>query len=101
FAAALGQLMPARVGRVEVRDGELLFRDLAAPRHRRIWLHRIELVAETLASRARFAGARPATVRASTTLDRSGAVTLFVVADPFASKPDFAGNLVVRGRQTP
>ncbi|HVV53544.1 MAG TPA: hypothetical protein VHO06_28060, partial [Polyangia bacterium] len=33
LAPTLRQILPARVDRIEVRDGELLFRDLALPRH--------------------------------------------------------------------
>ena len=48
--------------RIEVRDGEVLYRDLTAPRHPQIWLHALELSAENLATREELAGGRPATV---------------------------------------
>jgi hypothetical protein len=93
----LGNLIPARIDRIEVRDGEFLFRDLTAPRHPEIWVHGIELATENLATRPSLAGGRPATINAAATLGHSGELTLFVSADPFNHKPDFAGNVALRG----
>ena len=95
--AALKKLMPTRVARVEVREGELLYRDVAASRHLEIWLHDIELAAENLATREKLARGRPATVSARATLGKSGTVTFFASADLFAAKPEFSGNLTLHG----
>jgi len=95
--AALDQVIPARVDRIEVRGGEFLFRDLTEPLHPELWLHRVELAAENLATRPRLAGGRPATVSGSAKLGRSGDVTLFASANLFAHAPEFAGNVAVRG----
>ena len=54
--AALRKVIPAHVERIEVRDGELRYRDLTAPRHPQIWLHGLELSAENLATREALAG---------------------------------------------
>jgi hypothetical protein len=83
--------------RLEVRKGELLFRDLAMPRHPEIWVHHLELAAENLATRRKLAGGEPATLAASAELGRSGRVTLFVSANLFASPLEFAGRLEERG----
>ena len=95
--AALARVTPARVARVEIRDGEVLYRDLTAPRTPEIWLHDIELAMENLATRPNLAGGRPATVSGRAKLGRSGTVTLFVSANPFASKLAFAGEAAVKG----
>ena len=95
--ASLQKLLPARANRVEVRDGEFLFRERASPRHPQIWVHHIELVVENVATRRGLAGGEPATVSARATLGHSGAATLFASADPFAAKPEFAGTLALRG----
>jgi len=95
--AALEKILPGRIERIEVRDGEFLYRDLSAPRHPEIWLHRIELATENLTTRAPLAGGRPATVSASAKLGRSGDLTFFASANPFAPKLDFAGNVELRG----
>ena len=97
IGAALEKVLPARVDRVEVREGEFLYRDVTAPRHPEIWLHDIELAAENLTTRKRLAGGRPATVSARATLGKSGTVTFFASADLFAAKPEFAGQLSLRG----
>jgi hypothetical protein len=89
--AALRKVIPARVQRIEVRGGEVLYRDLTAPRRPQIWLHALELSAENLATREELAGGRPATVNASAKLGKSGDVTLFVSANPFAKSLEFAG----------
>ena len=95
--AALRKVIPARVQRVEVRDGEILYRDLTAPRHPQIWLHALEVSAENLATREELAGGRPATVNASAKLGKSGDVTMFVSANPFADKLEFAGETSLKG----
>ena len=94
---ALRKVIPARVQRIEVRDGEILYRDLTAPRHPQIWLHALELSAENLATREELAGGRPATVNASAKLGKSGDVTMFVSANPFADKLEFAGEMSLKG----
>ena len=95
--ATLEKLFPARVDRIEVRGGELLVRDHNAPRRPEIWVHGLELAAENLTTRSHLAGGRPATASASAKLGRSGELTFFVSANPFARSPDFAGNLALRG----
>jgi len=94
---ALARVTPARVTRVEIRDGEVLYRDLTAPREPEIWLHGIELAVENLATRPKLAEGRPTTISGRAKLGRSGDVTLFASADPFASKLAFAGEFGVRG----
>jgi len=94
---ALERVMPARIARVEIRDGEVLYRDLTAPREPEIWLHGIELAVENLATRPKLAEGRPVTISGRAKLGRSGDVTLFASADPFASKLTFAGEFGVRG----
>jgi len=95
--AALARVTPARIARLEIRDGEVLYRDLTAPRTPEIWLHDIELAMENLATRPNLAGGRPTTVSGRAKLGRSGTVTLFVSANPFANKLAFAGEAAVKG----
>jgi len=94
---ALTGLMPARINRVEVRDGEVVYQDLTAPRDPKIWVHEIELAVENLATRSKLAGGRPLTASGSARLGRSGDVTTFVSANPLAPKLEFAGQLAVKG----
>jgi hypothetical protein len=93
----LSQLLPARVDRIEIRGGDFVFQDLTAPRQPSIGLHRIEVAAENLATRAGLAHGQPATVSASAELGKSGAVTAFMSADLFAKQLSAAGNAELRG----
>jgi hypothetical protein len=97
LSAQLRELTPVRIDRVEILRGELLFRDAGEPRHPELWVHRLELAAENLATRPRLAGARPTTVTARGVLGRSGELELFASADPFASPLELAGRLRVVG----
>jgi hypothetical protein len=74
-------LMPARINRVEVRDGEVLYRDLTAPRDPQIWVHEIELAVENLATRRSWRAAGRSRSSGSAKLGRSGDVTMFVSAN--------------------
>jgi hypothetical protein len=94
---ALERVLPARVDRVEIRDGEVLYRDLTAPREPEIWVHGIELAVENVTTRPKLAEGRPVTVTGRAKLGRSGDVTLFASADPFASQLAFAGTFGLKG----
>jgi len=94
---ALTRVMPARINRVEVRDGEVVYQDLTAPRDPKIWVHEIELAVENVATRSKLAGGRPAMASGRAKLGRSGDVTMFVSANPLAPKLEFAGQLAVKG----
>ncbi|HXU02662.1 MAG TPA: hypothetical protein VN903_16975, partial [Polyangia bacterium] len=56
-----------------------------------------ELAVENLATRPKLAEGRPTTISGRAKLGRSGDVTLFASADPFASKLTFAGEAAVKG----
>jgi hypothetical protein len=97
---ALLRTLPARINRVEIRDGEIQYRDLTAPRHPQIWVHELELAVENIATRPKLAGGRPTTVSGSAKLGRSGDIVLFASANPFARKLEFAGKFSVEGWKT-
>jgi hypothetical protein len=93
----LPKITALKVDRIEVVDGELLFQERAGSRKQQLWIHRLELAAQNLATRQSLAGRRPATVTAHGEVGHSGELTLFVSADPFASPLSFAGQLAVVG----
>ncbi len=97
LAPMLRQVLPARVNRIEIRDGEFLFRDLVTKGQPEIWLHDIEVAVENLATRRKLAGGEPATVSASAKLGRSGDLKVFLSANPFARPLAFAGQVEERG----
>lgn len=93
----LRQLMPARVDRIEVVRGDLIYRDTEMKGNPDIGVHRIEVAAENLATRPKLGSGRPATVSFSAVLGESGDMTGFVSANPFADQLEFAGNAALRG----
>lgn len=95
LAEQLQQMSPLLVDRVEVLDGELLFAESPAKDAPRIWLHKIEVAIENIATRAALAEGRPTTTTMSAVLQKTGRVTAFVSADPFAKGLTFAGRASV------
>ena len=97
LSKALQQAIPLKVARVEVLDGEFLFRDATAPRHPELWVHDLDLAVENLPTRAKLAEARPTTLSGRGTVGKSGALTVFASADPLASPLAFAGRFDLSG----
>jgi hypothetical protein len=97
LAPQLRKITPLEVDRVEVLRGEVVFRDLSQPAHPELWLHDLDLVAENLGTRPGLAEGRPAKVSGHGRLGRTGEVSLFVSADPFAHPLAFAGRIEERG----
>jgi hypothetical protein len=95
--ATLRKLLPARLDRLEIHDGEVLYRDLTAERTPEIWVHDLELTIENVATRRALEHGRPATLDLRGKVGRSGVLTAFVSADPLAKQPDFAGEAAVKG----
>jgi uncharacterized protein YhdP len=94
---ALEQVTPLRVDRIDVHGGEVVFRDLTAPRQPELWLHRLRLEVANIATRRDLARGRRVSVDGHAELGRSGEVTLETTADPFARRLAFDGKLAVRG----
>jgi Domain of Unknown Function (DUF748) len=93
----LGQMMPARVERIEVRQGEFSFRDADSAGQPEVALHRIEVAVENLATRRRLDNGQPATASLSAVLGKSGELSGFVSADLFAKSINLAGNFALKG----
>ncbi|MFL5305118.1 MAG: DUF748 domain-containing protein [Polyangia bacterium] len=97
LAPMLRKVLPARVDRIDIHDGEFLFRDLVMDNQPEIWVHEIEVAVENLATRRKLSGGEPVTISASAKLGRSGDVSMFVSANPFARPLAFAGQVEERG----
>jgi hypothetical protein len=98
LSAVLEKVVGLKVDRIEVFDGELLFREGGAGAHpQELWVHRLELTAQNLSTRPVLAGGRPATVAGHGTVGRTGELTVFVSADPFARPLSFAGQVSLTG----
>lgn len=97
ISTQLRHVTPLKVDRVEILRGEFLFRDDGQPRHPELWVHRLDLAAENLATRETLARQRPTMISAKGVVGRSGDLRLFVSADPFASPLALAGRFEVVG----
>jgi hypothetical protein len=92
----LRKVIPARVDRIDIVDGEILLRDLTLKSHPEIWLHRIDATAKNLATRRELAKGRAAHFAMHGRLGKSGAVAMEVSADPFAPPLKFDGEFTLR-----
>lgn len=97
LAAQLRAAAPLDVERVEILDGELLVRDDTERGQPEVWLHNLQLSAENITTREALAKGRPTTMSASAKLGKTGDLTMFLSADPFAKGLTFAGRSALRG----
>lgn len=93
----LQKLVPFKLDRIEVKNGELLFVDKREKDRPVIWVHRIEATIENFASRKDLARNEPATLALRGIFQKSGQLDVFVAADPFAKGLTFAGEVRLKG----
>ena len=93
---SLQQVLPLRVDRIDVVDGEILLRDDTIETTPEIWVNRIDATLRNVASRRELANGRPASLALSGRLGRSGAIAMELSADPFADPLKFDGELSLR-----
>jgi len=96
-AKELGKMPELRVERIEIRNGQLAFKDATSENDPQIWAHHLELAIENVATRRELGGGRPVTVNGSGKLGKSGDLTIFVSADPWAKRLTFAGRVALKG----
>jgi hypothetical protein len=92
----LQELMPARLDRVEVIEGELLFASGKGKDAAELWIHDLDLVAQNIATREALQEGQPTMVTAHARVQRSGVATLFVTMDPWAQGLTFSGEAALR-----
>jgi hypothetical protein len=97
--AATRELVPLRLDRIEIRDGEVLFVDRTSPEEPRLWLHDVEATVENFATEPALARGEPTVLALRGTLQRSGKVSIFATSDPLAKKLTFAGQARITGLQ--
>lgn len=96
-AAALEDAPPLLVSRIEIKNGEILYRDMTQPHRPELWVHRMEVATENAATRPDLANGRPTTTTVRAVVQRSGELTSFLSANPFADSLTFAGRTQLRG----
>jgi hypothetical protein len=90
---------PLRYERLELRNGALLVVDAREKGDPGVLTHDVEATVENMASRAGLSDGRPLVLAASGTVQRTGAFSLFLTADPFQPQPTFAGRMMLRDQQ--
>ncbi len=93
---SLRQVIPMRVDRIDVVDGEVLLRDNTIETTPELWVNRIDATLKNLATRRELAKGRAASLGLSGRLGRSGAIALKLSADPFATPLRFDGEFSLR-----
>jgi len=83
------ELLPVRVNRFAIVDGDLHFRDDAPDPDVDLYLHEINLVARNLTNSARISESLAATLSADGRAMQSGRFDLNMRLDPFATAPTF------------
>lgn len=94
---ALRKLVPFDVESVAVHGGELVFVDMSKPNKPEVWLSKLEVSLENLASRPNLAEGRPVLLGAHARVQSSGDLAVFVSADPWSDSLNFSGRAVLQG----
>lgn len=100
LAQELRKITPLDVDHIDILDGQVAFIDISRKERPEIWLHDLQLSVENLATRVHLTEGRPALLTATGTLARSGAVSIFITADPFEKGLTFSGRASIVGLQT-
>lgn len=87
----LQDLVPFRLDRLQVKEGELRWIDASEPEKPVLRLHAIEGTLENFATRKALAQHQPTVLAARGVLQGSGRVNVFATADPLTKKLTFAG----------
>ena len=100
LASQLRKVTPLDVDHIDIVDGQVAFIDVSRPERPELWLHDLQLSVENLTTRVHLAEGRPVLLTATGTLASSGAVSIFITADPFEKGLTFSGRASVVGLQT-
>ena len=95
IARTLESVPSAGLERLAIVGGQLTLVD-EHHQGQRIWLHDVDATVENLASRKKLMHGLPVLVTLRGKLQQTGAVTLFVTADPFDKGLTFAGSVELR-----
>lgn len=93
----LEKMIPVKVDRLTVKNGDLTFIDKTVPELPRIRMTEIDATLENLATRPALAEGQPTMIALSALLQRSGRLTGFLTADPLAQGIFFAGRFELKG----
>ena len=97
LSRGLAQAPALRIARVEMLQGELLFRTNQGGDPQRLWIHDLDMAVENLGTRRKETEGRPTTVSGHGTVAHSGEFKVFVSADPLAHPLSFEGQASLAG----
>jgi hypothetical protein len=100
LGAQLHKITPLDVDHIDIIDGQVAFVDVSRPERPELWLHDLQLSVENLTTRLHLTEGRPVLLTATGTLANSGAVSIFITADPFEKGLTFSGRASIVGLQT-
>ena len=95
WRATVEELFPLRIDRVAVRDGRVHYRDFGSAPDVDVYLDRVQLDARNLTNSLSLSETRVAKVSLRA-VPGGGELRLDLTLDPFAERPTFDANLVVR-----
>lgn len=94
----LNKIIPLRIDRVELRDGEMVLIDKLDPRAPRLWVNDIELVVENLATRRKLDERLPQALTMRAVVERTGILKVMATADVLEDqRPALTGQAQLTG----
>jgi hypothetical protein len=100
LAPELRKITPLDVDHIDILDGQVAFIDVSRQERPELWLHDLQLSVENLATRVHLTEGRPVLLTATATVGKSGALSMFITADPFEKGLTFSGRAAVVGLET-
>ena len=97
LAEKLAEAIPLTVDRIQVRKAALLFTDKTNEDFPKVWIHDVDGTLENLSTRAALSRGEPTAIALSGTIQESGALSVFLTADPLAKGLYFAGRANITG----
>jgi hypothetical protein len=97
FAAILQKVIPLRVDRIELREGEFTLVDATDPKLPSFWVNDIELVVDNLVTRKTLDENAPLTLTMRAAVAKTGIIKVLATADLLSEKPAFTGEAQLTG----
>ena len=93
----LADLAPIKVDRLEIIDGEVLIGVGKGKKAPQLWVNKMHLVAENMATRKALMEGEPSTMRLKARVQKSGKLTASASMDPWAPKLTFKSKALPAG----
>ena len=97
LAKTLGDVIPVRIDRVEIQDGEMVVVDAGAEGLPDIRIGNLEMTIENIETGTQLGSGRPTVFAARALIEKSGQLAMFYTADLFAKSLTFAGKAKLEG----